>query len=37
MLENLAIYLWIGIAVLIAGSIYFIVEGVKVHKILQNP
>ncbi|MEK7618217.1 MAG: hypothetical protein AAB410_03650 [Patescibacteria group bacterium] len=36
MLENLAIYLWIGIAVLIAGSIYFIVEGVKVHKIFAE-
>lgn len=29
---NLAVYFWIGIAVLIVGSIYLIVEGVRVYK-----
>ncbi len=36
MLGNLTIYVWIGIAVLIIGSIYLIVEGVKVHKIFAE-
>lgn len=33
MKSNLAVYLWIGIAALLLGSVYLIVEGVKVYKI----
>ena len=33
---NLSVYLWIGIAALIFGSIYLIIEGVKVHKIFAE-
>ena len=34
--ENLAIYLWIGLAVLLAGSIYLIAEGINVHRIFAE-
>jgi len=34
--SNLTIYLWIGIAILIIGSIYLIFEGVKVYRIFSD-
>ena len=34
--ENLTLYLWIGIALLIIGSVYLIIEGVKVHRIFAD-
>lgn len=36
MANNLTLYLWIGIGVLIAGSIYLIIEGVKVHRLFAE-
>ena len=36
MSTNLTIYLWIGIGVLIIGSVYLIIEGVKVHKLFAE-
>ena len=34
--SGLTVYLWIGIAFLIIGSVYLIIEGVKVHKIFAD-
>ena len=33
---NLSIYLWVGIGILLIGSVYLIVEGVKVQKIFAD-
>ena len=34
--SNLTIYLWIALGLLIAGSIYLIIEGVRVHKLFAD-
>jgi hypothetical protein len=31
-----SVYLWIGIVILIVGSIYLIIQGIKVHKIFAD-
>lgn len=36
MSESLSMYLWVGIGVLLLGSIYLIVQGVKVQKIFAE-
>lgn len=33
---NLSIYLWSALALLLVGSVYLIVEGVRVHKIFAD-
>jgi hypothetical protein len=35
-MQNLQIYLWLGIGVLVVGSAYLIMEGIKVHKIFAD-
>lgn len=35
-LQNINTYLWLSLAVLIAGSVYLIVEGVRVHKLFAD-
>jgi len=34
--ENIQIYFWIALAVLLLGSIYLIIEGVKVHSLFSD-
>ncbi len=34
--ENLSLYLWIALGVLVLGSFYLIVEGYKVHKLFAD-
>ena len=34
--SNLNLYLWIALGLLLAGSIYLIIEGVRVHKIFAE-
>lgn len=36
MSANLTIYLWIGIGVLVIGSVYLTIAGVKVHRIFAD-
>lgn len=36
MSANLTIYLWIGIGVLIIGSVYLIIEGINVYKLFAE-
>jgi len=33
---NAALYLWIALGILVIGSIYLIIEGVKVHKLFAD-